>query len=83
MASLCFGNFLRYFSRRRFPPVLPRKYKIQLPSTPAANVISMTVKKWILPLAAHTPESGMITPAGKPGIFMYSSNTITKMAMAP
>jgi hypothetical protein len=43
----------------------------------------MTQKKWIFPLAAITPDKGMIIPAGNPGKFRYSKKTMIKMAIAP
>ena len=58
-------------------------YRTRLPRSPAATVITMTQKKLMFPFAAMMPESGMITPAGKPGRFRYSRNTITNMAIAP
>ena len=53
------------------------------PATPARSVMIMTPAKLIFPRAAITPESGMITPAGNPGRFIYSSRTMTKIAIAP
>ncbi len=82
-AGRCFGNFSRYFSSITLPPAYPTAYKIQLPATPARSVMIMTPAKLIFPRAAITPESGMITPAGNPGRFIYSSRTMTKIAIAP
>ncbi len=61
----------------------PSTYNARLPASPAATVITITQKKWMFPLAAMMPDRGMMMPAGNPGRFRYSRNTITNMAIAP
>ena len=55
----------------------------ELPTSPAATDKSITIGNPISPFAAQIPASGMITPAGNPGKFKYSSNTIRKIKNAP
>ena len=77
------GNFFKYFSSSIWPPSLPSPYKIQLPSIPATSAKSRAMPSPICPFAAQIPANGMITPAGNPGRFKYSSKTITNIKTAP
>ena len=83
IACCCLGNFFTYAFRNTLPPSLPKKYSTQLPTKPAETEITIVRKKLSFPFAAQIPATGMITPAGNPGRFIYSNNTITKIAITP
>ena len=81
--SSCLGIFAKYFLRRYSHPILPMKYRTQLPKRPAIKVRMTTVINPTSPLDAQTPAIGIIIPEGKPGRFRYSKNTIIKTIIIP
>ena len=69
-------------SMSRERQLLMGAYGAELVLTPGKDGMSGAIAK-AEKLAAQIPDNGIITPAGNPGRFMYSKNTIKKIKKAP